>query len=129
MVYKFDVRAIIRRGFFTMKDQNWRKHPTVEVETMVTDNVQYTITNFGRFAELLVYYWETHNSKNLHFFVEKFNKDINVNDRYSYWNCGDIETAISWAKHYAEVRGCDSMGRFKDDLGRFVYHLAEKTAS
>ena len=106
------------------KDKDWTT-PHFGVTHMVKNNIQHSISDHGRFVDLLIYSWYTHQviSKKW-FFVRELGENC-IEDKDHYWNCGDIETAIAWAKHFAEY-GCYEMSLYRNDLSRCVCLSREK---
>ena len=101
-----------------IKDNDWTT-PHYGVTHMVKNRIQYSISNRDLFAELMVYSWISYCviSEQL-FFVRPLGENC-IEGKDRYWNCGDIETAIAWAKHFAEY-GCYEMSLYRNDLSRCV---------
>src|SRR3990172_1662493 len=105
-----------------IEDCDWTK-PYFGVSHKVRDRMQFTIADYVNFAELTAYSWNTHQvNERLLFFVLPVDGE-SVKNPWRYWNCGSIEKAISWAKHY--VNGCYEMEYHKKNLSAFEYHLDE----
>jgi hypothetical protein len=102
--------------------KEWTK-PVSGVTHKVIGGIQYTISDYTNFAELMVYSWHSYNvvEKRV-FFVRSLGDDC-YNCVEHYWNCGTIEKAIEWAKHY--ITGCYEMEIRKNNLMNFEYHLSE----
>lgn len=81
--------------------------------------IQYSITDYGNFAELMTYSWISYTliSKR-YFFRQKLTKDCE-NEKTRYWNCG--ENAVKYAKRFAEGIDNTAMQVSKDDMSHYYY--------
>ncbi len=101
-----------------IKDCDWTK-PYCSVSHYCRDNIQYSITDYGNFVELMTYSWISYTLvSQRYFFKQKFEKDC-VNDSKRYWNCG--KNAIKYAKLFAEGIDNSFMQVCKDNMEHYVY--------
>lgn len=97
------------------------------VSHYVKDKRQFTIEQHGNsLVQLFFYDWAEHTKfKDDVFFFVKAKESDDIDGKNYFWNCGTIDNAIAWAKHYAEHNSCHEMEYHKNDLSRFLYHLNE----
>lgn len=94
-------------------NHDWTK-PHFGVSHKMIDGIQYTIINYEKFVKLDIYSWISETMVSQHcFFVRSFGEDC-TQESCRFWNCGNIENAIMWAKFY--MGRYWKMDRYKDDL-------------
>lgn len=107
-------------------NKNWTNW-YCNVSHKMLDGIQYTLTNYENFIELTVYSWVSYQVIDKKwFFIREFGNDSIENPNY-FWNCGDIETAIEWSKHY--LSRCFEMEFWKNNLGNHKDHLYEQKST